>query len=905
MIRLRVFIHRLRGMFLKRRRERELEDEIRSHLEMQIEENVRQGMSPGDARRAAQRKFGGVEQVKEAYRDRIGLPLVESTLQDLRYAARTLAKRPGFSLIAIITLAMGIAANTTIFSVANTILLQTLPIKDGERVVDVRRYSPSDHRPAEVIYPDYLELRQRTREVVDLFATSLIPLVMGASGVGGKAAVENEVEELRGLFVTRTYFSALGGKVLLGRTLIPEDDEVAAPAPVAVLSHGFWQRRFGAASDIVGQTILINGRAFTVVGVADASFRRVSREAPDVWLPMSMRDQLNVGNYGLDLMGRLQHGVSLKQAEAVLMSAYTQLALDRSGIVEAPRMLFKLSPASLIEPEAREFMVTAASITLSAATLVLLIVCLNIGGLMLARLTARQREIAVRLSLGASRGRLLRQLFTESLLLVGMGGLAGLLLSHWIVLVLRRLLRAGFLFAEGGALDWRVMAYTLGISLFTAVVVGLLPAWQTTRFNLVSALKLEAAGFNQPLARFPMRSLLVVGQVALSLVLLVGAGLFARTLLHIMTIDPGFETKNLSIVQFRYDLLGNDETRVAQFQQALQERLLATPMVKDAVWVRRVPLMRNSLVGDPVNSDDYFLEGSASIANVGGRPGILVRDGTPHNSAASNEVSPNYFAALGIPLLYGRAFTEQETRDDAAVVVINESLQRRHWQGENPVGKFLIIGDRKWEIVGVAKDTRNTLGKPANEPYLYRPLPRSVPLGLRLLVKSDSAPGALAVMLRTTIRSLDPKLKIEVRQFADILKGAFSALSIGTMLASLFGVFALALAVMGLYGVTAFSVVQRTHEIGVRMALGAQTADVVRLVLRQGLRLVIIGIAIGLLISVAATRVLAAALFGISPIDPLTFVAITLLLGLVALLACWIPARRATKVDPLVALRYE
>jgi predicted permease len=327
-------------------------------------------------------------------------------------------------------------------------------------------------------------------------------------------------------------------------------------------------------------------------------------------------------------------------------------------------------------------------------------------------------------------------------------------------------------------------------------------------------------------------------------------------------------------------------------------------LVKDAVWVHHAPLDDNPF-GLDSRDDSYHLDdGSASIVDVKGRSGTMARG--PGNLAASNLVAPNYFAALGVPLLYGRTFTEEDTRNNKAVIVINEALARRHWPGENPVGKSLFTRGRKWEIVGIAKNTRNRLRHGANEPYFYLPVsPKEGHLGLRLLVKSDAAPGSLAAMLRTTVQSLDPVMKIRIRQFEDILKGALQPLRLGTLLASLAGVLALALAVMGLYGVTAFAVVQRTHEIGVRMALGAQAADVVRLVLRQGLRLVIIGVAIGLLISTAATRVLSAALYGISPTDPLTFGVITLLLGVVALLACWIPARRATKVDPLIALRYE
>ncbi|MCI0389924.1 MAG: ABC transporter permease [Acidobacteria bacterium] len=903
MTRLRIFLHRLLGLFLKRKLERELEDEIRSHLEMQIEDNLRQGMSLEEAQRAARLKFGGVAQVKEAYRDKSRLRWIEDLWQDLRYGARLLLKQPGFTAIAIITLALGIGANTAIFSVANTILLQPLPIKDADRIFDVHSYVPHESKRSGFSYPDYLELRKRTGEVVNLFAWSRVEPVLGASGVGSKAMVESEGEELRGLLVAGTYFSALGGQALLGRTLMPEDDQAAGAHPVVVLSHGFWQRRFGAAPDIVGQTILLNGRAFTVVGVAEASFTGVGR-APDVWLPLLMRDQLNAESHQLGVMGRLQPGVSRRQAEAALAMAFSQLQQDRLGPLERGAQI-KLYPVSLLPLEERQAITTVASVALGAVTLVLLIACLNVAGLTLARLAARQREIAVRLSLGASRGRLLRQLFTESLLLAGAGGLAGLLLSRWMAQALSILLHLDESALRGVALDWRVMAYTLGISVFTAVVVGLLPAWQTTHFNLVPALKQEAAGFNLRARRFPLRSMLVVGQIALSLVLLLGAGLFARTLLHMtllhmMTIEPGFETKNLSLVEFQFRAPGSpryDETRAAQFQRDLQERLLATPMVKDVVWVGRIPLPEPA---DDSRNFRYWLEGRAIIVNGG----MAILNDDPGNFAASNVVSPNYFAAFGVPLLYGRTFTEQETRDEAAVVVINEALARRHWPGDNPVGKSLLTG-RKWEIIGVTRDTQNTLLNVANEPYLYLPLPLKERLGLRLFVRSDAAPGALAATLRTTIRSLDPKLKINVRQFSDLLKGMFRPLLLGTSLASLFGVLALALAVMGLYGVTAFAVVQRTHEIGVRMALGARSADVVRLVLRQGLRMVIIGVAIGLLISAVATRVLAAVLFGISPTDPLTFGVITLLLGLVALLACWFPARRATKVDPIIALRCE
>jgi macrolide transport system ATP-binding/permease protein len=926
-----------RNLFHKTRKDQELTEEIDAYLELLVEQKINEGLNPAEARRAAMIELGGREQVKEKVREaRAGYQL-DTLWQDLRYGLRMLRRNPGFAAVAVLTLALGIGANTAIFSVANTLLLRPFPIKDADRIVDLRRsFHPSWEGFS---YPDYLELRKRSGAVADLFAFSDAALALGASDVGSKATVDNEAEELLGVLVSGTYFSALGGNAALGRTLTPEDDQADGAHPVVVLSHRFWQRRFGAAPDIVGQTILLNGRAFTVVGVAEVNFTGAGPRRTDVWAPLLMRDQLypkdklltRRDEQWLRLRGRLQPGVTLKQAEAALAMAFSQMEQDNPSFAPGRRgqivsvtiigtdpekrpsfepglrtqiKLYPITLASLEGPEMIQSLTTIMSVALGAVTLVLLIACLNVAGLMLARLASRQREIAVRLSLGASRARLLRQLFTESLLLAVAGGLAGLLLSHWMAQALRFV---AYNPPGGIALDWRVMAYTLGISVFTAVVIGLTPAWQTTRFDLIPALKQEGTGFNLRAPRFPLRSLLVVGQIALSLVLLVGAGLFARTLLSVVKLDPGFETKNLSFAQFRYNSPGSsdyDVTRVAQFQRELQERLLATPPVKDAVWVGHAPLMVEPFDHDPGDASYYLDDGSVSIGKENGV--TVIRARTPPIRATSNAVEPNYFAALGVPLLSGRTFTEEDTRDDKAVVIVNEALARRHWPDESPIGKSLLTRGRKWEIVGVAKNTRNNLFYAANDPYLYLPLHRTEGrFGLWLLVRSEGDPAALAATLRTTVRSLDPKLKIQVRQFEDVLKRPFEPLVTGVSLASLAGLLALALVVMGLYGVTAFVVVQRTREIGVRMALGARSADVVRLVLRQGMWLVIIGVAIGLSLSVAATRVLAAALFGISPTDPLTFGATTLLLGVVALMACWIPARRATKVDPLDALRHE
>ena len=743
----------------RRRRDAELDEEIRSHLDEAIRDRIERGESREQARANAMREFGNVGLVKEVTREMWGWASLDSLLQDLRFGLRILRKRPGLLLTAVLTLALGIGVNTAIFSLANAILLRPLPVKDGDRIVDLRISSPRDRIPRGIPYPDYLELRKRTGASVDLFGINETELVLGASGAGS-AMADSEAEGLDGLFVTGNYFSALGGAALLGRTLMPEDDQAEGAHPIVVLSHCFWQRRYGAAPDIVGKTILINARALTVVGVTEGSFTGAEGRAPDVWLPLLMRHQLITGDNRLAqrsnslsvrVMGRLQPGVLLQQAEAAFKLAYSQL--EQGQFRYDHDLQIKLETASLLSREERQTLTAVLSVALGAVTLVLLIACLNVAGLTLARNAARQREIAVRLSLGASRGRVLRQLFTESLLLAGAGGMAGLLLSHWTMQALGIQLDPGIP-PRGVPLDWRVLAYTLGISVFTAVVVGLLPAWQTTRFNLIPALKQEGTGFNLQASRFPLRSLLVVVQIALSLVLLLGAGLFARTALRLTTMDPGFEPKNLSFVNYRFGTprsAGYDETRAAQFQRELQECLLATPMVKDAVWFSRFPLPEP--IEDPGHSIRYGLDvegrsfkvhpgGMVEVRREGARgpDGKLIMKEEEYNFAAHNEVTPNYFAVLGMPLLYGRTFNEHEARDGADVVVINEALQRRHWPGENPVGKSLWTEFAIREIIGVAKD--NTLLNPWNEPYLYMPAPlKNGRLDLKLLVKSEPRPA--------------------------------------------------------------------------------------------------------------------------------------------------------------------
>ncbi|MGH9839006.1 MAG: ABC transporter permease [Blastocatellia bacterium] len=812
---------------------------------------------------------------------------MQTLWQDLRYGARILWKQPGFTLIAVVTLALGIGANTAIFSLVNTILFCPLPVQEPQRLVAVFPTIQRTNEPQAFSYPNYVDVRDRNDVFSGATAYQISAMSLSRNG-------NNEI--IWGYLATGNYFELLGVKAALGRTFTPEDDRTPGAHPVAVLSYASWQKRFGADRNIVGQTVLLNNHSYTIIGVAPPRFNGTEIVyAPEIWAPMMMVEQIVPGAHQLEqrndssmyCVGRLKAGVSVAQAESSLSNLMAQLGREFPDSNEGKRMM--LTPPGLIFPTFRTPMIGFAGVLMLTVALVLLIACANLAGLLLARATGRRKEIAIRLSLGASRARLVRQLLTESLLLALAGGLAGLLLAVWLIDLVIAFKPPVFIpLLLDLQLDWRVLSFTVGLSLLTSALFGLIPALQATKPELAPALKDESAlgGYR----RSRLRNGLVVAQVALSLVLLVAAGLVVRSLGHVQVMSPGFNPENVVELMMILSLQGYDEAKGKQFQQQMVERVQALPGVKSAAIINKLPL-------GLTRSDRYiFIEGAPPTLGAQ----------TPYALFAN--VSPGYFQTMEIPLVEGRVLTERDREDAPKIVVINETFARRFWPGQNAIGKRFRHGSADGPLVeiGVAKDGKYfSLGE-APQPFFYLPSLQSYADPTTLLVRTTNNPKAAIAQIRGEVLKLDPTMPfVEVKTLTEHMSLSLFPLRIGASVVGSFGLLALLLAAIGIYGVMAFAVSQRTREIGIRMALGAQGADVLRLIIKQGLRLMLIGLGLGLAGALLLTRLMSSVLYGVSATDLVTFVSVTVLLGIVVLLACWIPARRATKVDPMVALRCE
>jgi predicted permease len=811
---------------------------------------------------------------------------MQSLWQDLYYGARMMAKRPGFTLITVITLALGIGANTAIFSLVSTILLRPLPITQPERVFEITPL----RKGAEIgafSYPFYKDFRDKNDVLEGFAAYSFVPMSLSRSGNN---------QRLWGYLVSGNYFETLGVRAAQGRMLTQEDDRTPGAHPVAVLSYGCWQRRFGGDPNMVGKTIIINNLGFTVVGIAPPQFNgTVLILTPDIYVPMMMAKQIQPGmnlleNRGGNViwaLGRLKPNVTAAQARAAFDALAVQFGRQYPGFEE---IRFSFAPPGLIMPMFRNATLGFTGVLLALVALVLLIACTNLANLLLARAVERRKEIAVRLSLGATRLRLVRQLLTENMLFALAGGGLGVLAAWWLIdLVVASKPPVDAPLTIILRLDWRVLLFTLIVSLFTGVLFGLLPAWQATKPDLVAALKDEShsGGYR----RLRLRSGLVVAQVALSLLLLVAAGLIVRSLQQAQKIGPGFEVERVVTASVDLNLHGYDRARGSAFYRQIIARIEALPGVQSASSTGYLPLNLDN------NYTPIYAEGQPFTHNAD-LPLIL-----------TNAVWPRYFETMSIPLLSGREFTLQDDREESRLVIVNESFARRFWPRQNAIGKRMRQGGPDfpfWEVIGLVKDSKYWSIGEEPQPIVYFPLARDYKGDVALLARTTGDPRSLLDAIRREVRQLDANLPVyDAKTMREHLRLALFPLRTGAWVTGGFALLALFLAGLGIYGVMSYAVNQRTRELGIRMALGAQGGDVLRLVIRHGMLLTLIGLALGLAGALALTRLMASVLVGVTATDAVTFVGVTLLLALVILLACYVPARRATKVDPIIALRCE
>jgi predicted permease len=817
-------------------------------------------------------------------------------LHDLKFGVRLLVKNPGFTAVAVSSLALGIGANTTVFTLVNAVLLAPLPVEAPARLVSVftsYQRNPGQFSSGPSSRPNLQDYREKNTVFAGLAIHQGLPLAF--SGKGEPAQIFGEI-------VTGDFFSVLGVEPVLGRAFLPDEDRVPGEKLVTVLSHAFWKERLGGEPDVVGQTVTLNGHAFTVVGVAPPGFKGVSAiGGPALWVPMMAHPQLLTGFFRenidsrrallFDAVGRLKLGVTLEQAQSNLWTIGEQLAReypnDNGGRSVA---LLPLAQAT-INPGFRRNVVAAGGLLTTVVALVLLIACANVANLLLARAAVRQREVAIRLSLGASRRRLLRQLLTEGMLLALLAGVLGFLVAYWARSLLWSMRPPG-LAADAVDLtpDARVLLFTAGVSLLTGILFGLAPAFAASRPDLAVELKERGAQARGGARVFGLRNLLVAGQVALSLVALVGAGLFVRSLGHAQRIDPGFDHEKLAVLTVDLGAQGYDEARAREFHRQVLERVAIVPGVERATLATVIPLFQGGFLRT------VFPEGVDTSDRKNGR---LVQ---------LNTVEPGYFETMGIPLAKGRGFTKTDVNGAPHVVVVNETMARQFWPDQEAPGKrFKFFGQEHWnEVVGVARDSKyNAIGED-RQPHIYLSLRQVYEPAVTLHLRVSSDPAAVLALARNEVQALDRTLPLtNLFTYGRILHQALWAPRMGATLLGVFGLLSLLLAVIGIYGVMSYSVNQRTRELGVRIALGAAQADVVRLVVRQGLVLAALGIAAGLAASLALTRLIAHLLFDVGARDPVTFLGIPALLGRAAVLASALPAWRAARIDPTVSLRSE
>jgi putative ABC transport system permease protein len=820
-------------------------------------------------------------------------------IRDLRYGLRMLTKNAGVTAVVVLSLALSIGANSTIFSVVNSLLFRPPAVDEPGRLQDVWLHNRTTSDLFGSYYPLSFPGFAYYRDHNSVFSGLAAAAGDGTTVVWSR---DGEGVAVQGFLVSANYFSVLGVKPVLGRAFLPEEDQAGGTHPVAMVSQAFWRERLGGDPSALSKPLMLNGRACTVVGVVPATFHGVMIGlSPDVWFPMGMQqavtpslDLTSREEYFLEAIGRLKPGVTPKQAEANLQVLSEQLA---HSYPKSNKNLVAIAySATLIPGPFRGLLGIITAALMAVVGMVLLIACANAANLLLAQACGRGREMAVRSALGASHWALARQALAESVLLGFLGGMAGLLLATVAAPLLLRLKPPGIPIALEIPIDWHVLSFTPAVSVITGIAFGLALALRSSRLDLVSGLKDGTPGSGQTRSR--LRSILVTSQVAVCLMLLIGAGLCLRSLVNAQSIDPGFDTKNALVASLNVETFGYNEARGRAFYQDLLNRAEALPGVSAVSLADMLPL------GTAETTEGFTIEDSGAPTSRPGRQGLV---------ADAVFTAPGYFRAMGIPLLRGRDFTDRDTKGAPAVAIINEVMAKRYWPHEDPIGRrFTSAGSddpknrKTCEVIGVVKAGKyRTLGE-GPRPFIYHPYWQNYVPGVHLIVRTQGDTAAVLNGLRRTVLELDPNLALyDVETMKQVmLLPLFPAHAAGLLL-GVFGALALLLAMAGLYGVMSYLVAQRTHEIGIRMALGARAADVVKLIVGSGMRLTLLGVALGLAGALAVTRLLSSLLYGIRPTDFATFAGVSLALTVVAALASYIPARRAIKVDPVVALRHD
>jgi len=902
-----------RLLFYARRNrfDRELEEEMRFHLEMKAEENLAAGVSPEEARYAAQRQFGNQTLLREVSREMWGIRLIDALFQDLRFGMRMLLKNKSFTAVAILSLALGIGANTAIFQLLDAVRLRSLPVKDPQELAEVRLADMKGarggvHRSSSVTNPIWEQIRERQQAFSGIFAWGTDRINLATGG---------EARPARMLYVSGDIFHTLGVNAALGRVFTTADDQRGCGAPGLVISHEFWQREFGGEANVIGRKITLADRQFEIIGVTPASFfgMEVGRSF-DLALPICAAalvyrgGWLNSGTYWwLTVTGRLKPGWSLEQATAQLQS-FSPGLFEKTLPANYPTVSVKdylgsrliAAPAGSGVSQLREKYEQSLWLLLAIAGLVLLIACANLANLLLARASARECEIAVRQALGASRVRLVRQLLVESLLLAAFGSALG----AWLAQALSRFLVAFLNTSAAPTLststapifldltpNWRMLGFAASLAALTCLLFGLAPAIRATRMDPGAAMKAGGRGMTAGRERFSLRRALVVTQVALSLVLVAGALLFSRSLGKLLTAPTGFRQEGILIadVGFRRPYLPLD--RYPAIQDALLARVRAIPGVESVAFTHIMPLRGGG-------SLHVWMDGA---------------DARQRQRTSLSRVGPDYFKTMEIPLLAGREFDARDRADAPRVAIVNEAFARKFLHGADPVGqRFWMEGmdpipETRYEIVGLARDTKFEDLREEFRPIAYTAPAQLVGAspGGPVVIRSRLPQAEMVAAVKRVLNEIDPSITVSFQVFKPMIEATILRERLMAMLSGFFGMLALLLACVGLYGILSYGVASRTNEIGIRMALGAQRRDVFWLILREALLLVTAGVAVGLPIIFAGARLASTLLFGLTPTDPVSLLLAALLMLAVAMVSCWIPARRATKVDPITALRFE